>query len=77
VHLIILHKDGSSNPTGSNPNYDKIKFFPFFIVKDTYPLILIITVIAIQLSLYPNILGDTENFNEARITSTPVHIQPE
>jgi len=33
--------------------------------------------IIILLSLRPNILGDVENFNTARITTTPPHIQPE
>lgn len=77
VHLIILHKPGSSNPTGTNPDYDKIKFFPYFIIKDTTPLLLIIITFRALLTLTPNLLGDVENFNTARITTTPAHIQPE
>jgi len=77
VHLIILHKPGSSNPTGTNPDYDKIKFFPYFVVKDITPFIMIAIFIRIMLSIRPNILGDVENFNVARITTTPAHIQPE
>lgn len=77
IHLILLHQTGSSNPLGTNPDLDKIKFFPYFIIKDSTPLILIRGLIIILLSLRPNILGDVENFNTARITTTPPHIQPE
>nr|YP_009019426.1 cytochrome b [Aleuroglyphus ovatus]AGM14596.1 cytochrome b [Aleuroglyphus ovatus]AID52421.1 cytochrome b [Aleuroglyphus ovatus]QWW33394.1 cytochrome b [Aleuroglyphus ovatus] len=77
VHLILLHKPGSSNPTGTNPNYDKMKFFPFFMVKDTTPLLTIMVMMSIIISLSPNMLGDVENFNTASMTTTPAHIQPE
>nr|YP_010510819.1 cytochrome b [Chortoglyphus arcuatus]UBQ34116.1 cytochrome b [Chortoglyphus arcuatus] len=76
-HLIFLHQSGSSNPTGTNPNYDKMKFFPYFMVKDTNPAILIMMLFTVLLSLTPNILGDVENFNPASATTTPTHIQPE
>lgn len=77
VHLILLHKTGSSNPTGTNPDFDKIKFFPFFIVKDTTPILVTILLMRVIISTSPNILGDVENFNTASITKTPTHIQPE
>lgn len=77
IHLLILHQTGSSNPTGVNPDYEKIKFFPFFLIKDTGPLVVCIIIIITIISLSPNYLGDVENFNKARITSTPPHIQPE
>lgn len=77
THLMLLHKTGSSNPMGVNPDIDKIKFLPYFIVKDTTPLILVILLIILTISLNPNILGDVENFSPARPTSTPTHIQPE
>lgn len=77
IHLILLHENGSSNPLGLNPDYDKMKFFPYFMVKDTSPLIMIILIIRFLLSLRPNVLGDVENFNNARVTTTPPHIQPE
>lgn len=77
AHLIFLHKTGSSNPTSTNPDYDKIKFFPYLIVKDTTPIVIIIVAFRVLLSVRPNLLGDVENFNTARITTTPAHIQPE
>nr|UBQ34129.1 cytochrome b [Lepidoglyphus destructor] len=77
VHLILLHKTGSSNPLGSNPDLDKMSFFPYFAVKDCTPLLAILLGLSVMISLTPNMLGDVENFNKASITTTPPHIQPE
>lgn len=77
VHLILLHKTGSSNPTGTNQDYDKVKFFKLFLIKDVSYLRVLITLIIVLCIQDPNLLGDVENFNTARITTTPAHIQPE
>ena len=77
IHLIFLHQNGSSNPIGSNSNFDKTKFFPFFMVKDLNPLFFIIIFMVFLSFNLPNRLGDVENFNTAVETSTPAHIQPE
>lgn len=77
IHLMLLHQKGSSNPTGTATNYDKIKFFPYFLVKDTIPLVVTAIGMIALISTDPNNLGDVENFNKARISTTPPHIQPE
>lgn len=77
VHLILLHEKGSSNPTNSLTNIDKIKFNPIFSTKDSIPIILIIIIIVLLNSNNPNILGDVENFNPANPLVAPIHIQPE
>lgn len=77
AHIALLHQKGSSNPTGTNPNLDKIKFSPYFSVKDILPLTVIIIILAVMVRNWPNFLGDVENFNQVRTTSTPTHIQPE
>lgn len=77
IHLILLHQKGSSNPTGTPTSYDKIKFFPYFLIKDIIPLMLTVIGIIALISTDPNNLGDVENFNKARISTTPPHIQPE
>lgn len=77
AHLALLHEKGSSNPTGTNPDYEKIKFFPFFLIKDIRTLLVCIIIIILVLRVSPNILGDVENFTKASITSTPPHIKPE
>lgn len=76
-HLIFLHKSGSSNPLGISTDLDKIKFFPYFIIKDLTPLIFIFSLLIILICVNPNLLGDVENFNIARVLVTPAHIQPE
>lgn len=77
VHLLILHSTGSSNPTGTNPNLDKINFHPYFSTKDATPVIIAIIILTFFTTQIPLIIGDTENSNEANPLSTPVHIQPE
>jgi quinol-cytochrome oxidoreductase complex cytochrome b subunit len=77
VHLILLHNSGSSNPTGTRTNHDKIRFFPYFLVKDTTPTLLVVILMRVLISIEPDIMGDPENFNLARITTTPTHIKPE
>jgi ubiquinol-cytochrome c reductase cytochrome b subunit len=77
THLIALHQTGSSNPTGSYTNSDKIKFHPYFRIKDLNPLIWISIAIIIMISKKPDLLGDVENINPANPLVTPVHIQPE
>jgi len=77
IHLIFLHQTGSNNPIGLNANKDKIYFHPYFSIKDLFGFIVIITFIIIIVLLFPNILGDVENFIPANPLVTPVHIQPE
>jgi len=77
AHLILLHQTGSSNPIGTQPNLEKIKFFPYFLIKDISPLVLVSIIIRVLISINPELLGDPENFNIARIISTPTHIKPE
>merc|ERR1719510_1772353 len=33
LHLFFLHKRGSGNPLGTNRDFDKVKFDPFFSLK--------------------------------------------
>jgi len=77
IHLIILHEKGSSNPSNTITNLDKIKFNPIYSLKDTLPMIVTITIITILLSNYPNLFGDVENFSPANPLVAPIHIQPE
>ena len=77
VHLIFLHKTGSSNPLGINRNVDKIFFSPYFIYKDLIGFIFLLITLFLLRLLNPWLLGDPENFIEANPLSTPIHIQPE
>jgi quinol-cytochrome oxidoreductase complex cytochrome b subunit len=77
IHLIFLHFSGSSNPSGTNPNFDKIKFLPYYAIKDMTPIIPIMVILSLLISNKPDLLGDPENFNPASMTTTPTHIKPE
>lgn len=76
IHLLSLHERGSTNRTGGNDRELKLKFFPFFIIKDVVNLScwgLFLTLIC----WLPLLLGDCENFKEANLIRRPTHIQPE
>ena len=77
IHIILLHKKGSSNPLNTKSNLDKIKFNPMYSIKDSVPILLISTIFILIVSSYPNVLGDVENYRAANPLVAPTHIQPE
>ena len=77
LHLIFLHKTGRSNPIGLSINFNKISFYPYFIIKDLYGIIFIFFIILIICFLNPYLISDPENFIKANSIITPIHIQPE
>jgi ubiquinol-cytochrome c reductase cytochrome b subunit len=36
LHLIFLHQTGRNNPLGVNRNFDKLRFHPYFRIKDVF-----------------------------------------
>nr|YP_089648.1 cytochrome b [Gegeneophis ramaswamii]AAS13704.1 cytochrome b [Gegeneophis ramaswamii] len=77
IHLIFLHETGSNNPTGLNSNMDKITFHPYLSYKDFLGFILLLSMLMLLASFYPNLLSDPENFTPANPLLTPPHIKPE
>jgi ubiquinol-cytochrome c reductase cytochrome b subunit len=77
IHLLFLHQTGSSNPLGINSNSNKILFHPYFVYKDLFGFIILLSFLFILVLLRPNILGDSENFIPSNPLVTPIHIQPE
>nr|QMP96755.1 cytochrome b [Sphenodon punctatus] len=77
MHLVFLHETGSNNPTGMNSNSDKIPFHPYFSYKDLLGALMMLTVLLTLTLMYPNLLGDPENFTPANSLTTPPHIKPE
>nr|YP_009742826.1 cytochrome b [Streptocephalus cafer]QID91188.1 cytochrome b [Streptocephalus cafer] len=77
IHLLFLHQTGSSNPLGLNANIDKIPFHPYFSFKDIVGFLVMLMALVLLSLLYPNMLGDPDNFTPANPLVTPVHIQPE
>uniref|UniRef100_Q35075 Cytochrome b n=3 Tax=Metatheria TaxID=9263 RepID=CYB_MARLE len=77
VHLLFLHETGSNNPTGLNPNSDKIPFHPYYTIKDALGFMLMILVLMTLAMFSPDLLGDPDNFTPANPLNTPPHIKPE
>lgn len=77
VHLIFLHGVGSNNPLGVRGSYDKVFFYPYFVIKDLLGFIVVIGVLGFMVCFTPLVLVDSENFIMANSLITPVHIQPE
>jgi len=77
LHLIFLHKEGSSNRLGIRRNLDKIQFHPYFSVKDLLFILAAVSIFLLISFFYPYVLGDSVNNVPANPIQTPVHIQPE
>nr|QLH55946.1 cytochrome b [Marmosa germana]QLH55948.1 cytochrome b [Marmosa germana]QLH55949.1 cytochrome b [Marmosa germana]QLH55950.1 cytochrome b [Marmosa germana]QLH55951.1 cytochrome b [Marmosa germana] len=77
VHLLFLHETGSNNPTGLNPDSDKIPFHPYYTIKDALGFMLMILILMMLAMFSPDLLGDPDNFTPANPLNTPPHIKPE
>lgn len=77
LHLLFLHETGSGNPIGLRRNFDKVRFHPYFRIKDIYGLIVVFVLFMYICLETPCIFIDVENFIPSNPMVTPVHIQPE
>nr|YP_010254925.1 cytochrome b [Pealius machili]QUA05864.1 cytochrome b [Pealius machili] len=77
THLIFLHGAGSGNPLGISGSYDKVFFYPYFVVKDFVGFLSFFMIYFYVVFFNPLLLVDSENFLMADSLVTPVHIQPE
>jgi len=75
-HLYFLHRSGKTNRFLIHDGVKKVKFFPFYWVKDKINL-LIFLIFFVFLFLFPFVLGDKEIFLVANPKVSPVHIVPE
>ena len=76
VHLLALHKVGSTTFLGYSGNLYKVPFFPYYVIKDLINLVPISLALVFILE-YPYLLGDPEIFQIANPIVSPVHIVPE
>ena len=77
VHILYLHKQGSSNPLGIDV-IDIVTFYPKYIIKDTFGFIIFYGLSLLFLVFYyPNLLGHPDNYIMANALVTPKHITPE
>jgi len=77
LHIFLLHKTGSQNPSNIMRKYNILRFHPFFVLKDISFLLVLFLIFEILIFLEPYLLGDPENFSIANMISTPEHIVPE
>jgi len=85
VHIWAFHTTGNNNPTGvevrrtskEDAEKDTLPFWPYFVIKDLYALVLIMAVFVYVVGFMPNYLGHPDNYIEANPLVTPAHIVPE
>jgi ubiquinol-cytochrome c reductase cytochrome b subunit len=77
IHLALLHEHGSNNPIGVESSVDKIPFYPYFYVKDLLAFFGLITIFAVFVFYFPNLMGHPDNYIPANPMVTPAHIVPE
>lgn len=77
LHLFFLHEKGSNNPLGLLGDFDRIVFYPYYVYKDIFGLVLFFIFFIMICFLFPYIFIDVENFIPSNPIVTPVHIQPE
>nr|AIL24470.1 cytochrome oxidase subunit b [Docosaccus maculatus] len=77
IHIIGLHYENHSNPTGAQREIDIIPFHQYFLTKDLQTVIILIILIILITILIPYALTDPENFIKANPLVTPTHIRPE
>ncbi len=76
-HIYLLHKTGSGNPHGFERGIDDEPFYPYYIIKDIYAILLFFIAFSVVVFFYPNALGHPDNYVPANPLVTPSHIVPE
>ena len=56
---------------------DTLPFWPYFVIKDLFALVLILAIFFAVVGFMPNYLGHPDNYIEANPLVTPAHIVPE
>jgi ubiquinol-cytochrome c reductase cytochrome b subunit len=77
AHLIALHSNGSSNPSGITGNDDRSVMHPYFTFKDLVTIYVFLLILSIIVCFYPNIMGHSDNYIPANPMQTPISIVPE
>lgn len=79
LHVWALHVTGSNNPLGIEPKKksDTLPFHPYYTMKDTFGILIFLTIFAGFVFFAPDSLGHPDNYIEANPLVTPAHIVPE
>ncbi|GAB4273601.1 MAG: cytochrome b [Pararhodobacter sp.] len=85
LHIWAFHHTGNNNPAGvdvrkgskEEAEKDTLPFWPYFVIKDLFALVLILLVFWAIVAFMPNFLGHPDNYIRANPLVTPAHIVPE
>ena len=85
LHIWAFHTTGNNNPTGvevrrkskAEAKKDTVPFYPYYVMKDLFALVMILIVFMAIVGFMPNYLGHPDNYIPANALSTPAHIVPE
>jgi len=85
VHMWAFHTTGNNNPTGvevrrkdkETVKKDTLPFWPYFVIKDLFALVVVLAVFVAVIWTMPNYFGHPDNYTIANPLSTPAHIVPE
>jgi len=85
VHIWAFHTTGNNNPTGvevrrtskAEAKKDTVPFWPYYVIKDLFALVLILAAFMALVGWAPNLLGHPDNYIQADALKTPPHIVPE
>ncbi len=85
VHIWAFHSTGNNNPTGvevrrgskEEAEKDTLPFWPYFVIKDLFALVLVLLVFFAVVGFMPHYFGHPDNYIEANPLVTPSHIVPE
>lgn len=77
LHLYLLHQVGPNNPLGVEFIEDDTKFYPYYVVKDLYGVIIFLMFYSSFVFFAPDYLSHPDNYIPANPLVTPPHIVPE
>lgn len=64
AHLFFLHEFGSNNPLGISSFLDNAPFSVYYVLKDTFSIILILMLLVLIFTLTPDLLGHSVNMKK-------------
>lgn len=77
LHVYFLHFFGGSNSIQMFVHEDKIRFYPYYFVKDIYFMCILFFLYFYFIGFAPNYLLHPDNYIAADPLITPPHIVPE
>ena len=77
LHLVLLHRDGSNSPIGSDTGVDDVPFYPYYFAKDLFAFTCFLLVFTFFLFFMPNYLNHPANCIPADPMETPADLLPE